>query len=122
MSPEHLIRSHLSLRFWTHRIVLPAALCLLAVLAAIAMVTDAEKTRDHQSVMVGFAALYFILVRGGHIIMIRSLHNELVEKHEAEYRAELAKLGEGRVRNLGFALAQIKRRIITAQNAFKRRR
>jgi hypothetical protein len=64
--------------------------------------------------MVGFAALYFTLFRGGHMMMIRSLHSEMMKKHEDAYRDKLSRMNEGELRrsNLGFTLARVKRDIL----------
>jgi len=64
--------------------------------------------------LLDFFAFYFVLVRGGHMIMIRSLHKDLMKKHEAAYRYELAAVDPilFRMWSIGFALAQIKRRIL----------
>ena len=76
---------------------------------------DADMSNlNHNAVIVGFFVLYFILVRGGHIIMIRSLHFELKRKYEEAYREKLAyvPLGQIKRRNIGFTLARIKRELI----------
>ena len=46
--------------------------------------------------------------------MIRSLHKDLMQKHEAAYRYELSAVDPilFRRKSLGFTLAQIKRRIL----------
>ena len=52
------------------------------------------------------------------MIMIRSLHQELMKKYEIEYRYELAAVAPVlfRRRTIGFTLAQIKRRILEDVN------
>jgi len=114
MTPEFLISNFLSLRAWLQRIVLPTMLALLVFLYLFSVISDAPRFRDHNATIIGFFAFYFVLVRGGHIIMIRSLHQDLMKKHEAAYRYELAAVDTilFRRRSIGFTLAQIKRRIL----------
>lgn len=89
-------------------------LVLLVCLYLFSLISDAERFRDHNATIVGFFAFYYVLIRGGHIVMIRSLHSELMSKYEAAYRIELAKFSSASMKRkkIGFALAQIKRRII----------
>jgi len=114
MTPDTLIQNHLSLRVWLQRIVLPTMLVLLICLYLFSAISDAPRFRDHNATIVGFFAFYFVLVRGGHIVMIRSLHRELMRKHEDAYRYELSAVDPilFRKRTIGFTLAQIKRRIL----------
>ena len=114
MTPEFLIANFLCLRVWLQRIVLPTMLVLLVFLYLFSVISEAPRFRDHNATIVGFFAFYFVLVRGGHMIMIRSLHKDLMQKHEAAYRYELAAVDPilFRMRSIGFTLAQIKRRIL----------
>jgi len=114
MTPEFLIANFLCLRVWLQRIVLPTMLALLVFLYLFSVISEAPRFRDHNATIVGFFAFYFVLVRGGHMIMIRSLHKDLMQKHEAAYRYELAAVDLilFRMRSIGFTLAQIKRRIL----------
>lgn len=114
MTPETLIANHLSLRVWLQRIVLPTMLVLLVFLYAFAAISDVPRFRDNNATIVGFFAFYFVFVRGGHMIMIRSLHKDLMKKHEDAYRYELAAVDPimFRRKSIGFTLAQIKRRIL----------
>jgi len=114
MSPEAVSRHWLSLRCWLVRTVFPAAVSLIAMLILLRALGPSKSTLDHTSVMVGFAALYFALFRGGHILMIRSLHSEMMKKHEDAYREALSRITEGELRrsNLGFTLARVKRNIL----------
>jgi len=114
MTPEFLIANFLCLRVWLQRIVLPTMLALLVFLYLFSVISEAPRFRDHNATIVGFFAFYFVLVRGGHMIMIRSLHKDLMQKHEAAYRYELAAVDPilFRMRSIGFTLAQIKRRIL----------
>jgi len=114
MTPESLIENYLCLRVWLQRIVLPTMLALLLFLYMFSAISEVPRFRDHNATIVGFFAFYFVLVRGGHMIMIRSLHKDLMRKHEAAYRYELAAVAPilFRMRSIGFTLAQIKRRIL----------
>ncbi len=123
MTPETLIRNHLCLRIWALRIVLPSMLVLMGLLYIFSLASDGSPSevarfRDHAAAIVGFFAFYFVLVRGGHMVMIRSLHKDLMKKHEAAYRYELSAVDPilFRKRTMGFTLAQIKRRIIDDAN------
>lgn len=118
MTPKELERDWLSLRCWLQRCVGPSAIVLLLTLGAFRLISDEAKTLDHNAVIVGFTMLYFVLVRGGHIIMIRSLHKEMMRKYEKGYSLRLAKLPPRgrkifeRRANIGFTLAKIKRELI----------
>ena len=114
MTPETLIEEFLSLRVWLQRIVLPTMLCLLVCLYLFSSISETPRFRDQNATIVGFFAFYFILIRGGHLVMIRSLHKDLIKKHEDAYRYELTAIDPilFRKRTIGFTLAQIKRRIL----------
>jgi len=122
MTPELLERDWLSLRYWLLRCVLPSSLVLILVLGVFRLMIDQPSNLNHNAVIVGFFALYFVLIRGGHILMIRSLHFDLKRKYEEAYREKLAYLpiGQMKRRNIGFTLARIKRELITAKEAAKR--
>ncbi|GHA93443.1 hypothetical protein GCM10009069_15640 [Algimonas arctica] len=125
MSPEAVSRRWLSLRCWLIRTVCPAAIALIVVLGLLRALGPSETTLDHTAVMVGFAALYFTLFRGGHMLMIRSLHSEMMKNHPDAYRGKLARMTQGdlRRRNLGFTLARVKRDILVeARDADTRKR
>lgn len=125
MSPEAVSHRWLSLHSWCARTVLPAAVSLIAVLALLRAFKPSETTLDHTAVMVGFAALYFILFRGGHVLMIRSLHVEMMKKHEDAYRDKLGRMTKKQLRrsNIGFTLARVKRDILVeAQETEKDKR
>jgi len=117
MTPELLERDWLSLRYWLQRCVLPSAIFLLGILGLFRLIDADMSNLNHNAVIVGFFALYFVLIRGGHIIMIRSLHFELKRKYEDGYREKLAYVPIGQIkrRNIGFTLARIKREILTPQ-------
>jgi hypothetical protein len=110
MSIPELERDVLSLRCWLRRSVLPTALILLVALLVISK--GDEKLRDHAGVLAGFFAFYLVVVRGGHILMIRSLHAELKTKYLDAYVERLQPLPGLKGRNAGFALARIKRNMI----------
>jgi len=110
MSISELERDVLSLRCWVRRSVMPAALILLLVLIILSKADT--KFRDHVSVVAGFLAFYLVAVRGGHILMIRSLHKELKTKYLDAYAERLHLLPSLKGRNAGFALARIKRDMI----------
>ena len=114
MTPELLERDWLSLRYWLQRCVLPSAMFLILALILLRMIDADISNLNHNAVIVGFFVFYFILIRGGHIIMIRSLHFELKRKYEDAYREKLAyvPIGQIRRRNIGFTLARIKWELI----------
>ncbi|MEP3890858.1 MAG: hypothetical protein ABJN69_10340 [Hellea sp.] len=119
MTPELLERDWLSLRYWLQRCVLPSAIVLLAILAFLRLIGSETSELNHNSLIVGFFIAYFVLIRGGHIIMIRSLHFELKRKYDAAYRERLGYVPIGQIkrRNIGFTLARIKRELIDANQA-----
>ena len=119
MSPETLQRDWLSLRYWLLRCVLPSAVILLIILALLKLTARTPRALDHMAVIAGFFTLYFILVRGGHIVMMRSLHKDLLKKHETRYGEILAQLNPVTMkrRNIGFTLARIKRQLIDEKSA-----
>ena len=113
MTLELLERDWLSLRYWLQSCVLPTAMVLLIVLGLLRLIGSETSELDHNAIIVGFFAFYFVLIRGGHLIMIRSLHFELKRKYEDAYRERLAYIPIGQIkrRNIGFTLARIKREI-----------
>lgn len=112
MTVSELERDVLSLGCWVRRTILPTALVLLVVLVILKSTADTQRALNHSAVLVGFFAIHFILVRGGHILMIRSLHSELKRAYPEPYAERLARLPNLRGRNAGFALARLKRRMI----------
>lgn len=114
MTPSELERGFLSLRCWLQRIVLPSAAVLAVTLLIFGRITRDDHILDHNAVIVGFFIFYFVLVRGGHLIMIRSMHKDMLKKYEEPYKARLAAIAlkSFRRRNLGFTLARIKRELI----------
>ena len=127
MTFRELERDVLSVHVWLRRTVLPTALVLVGVLLILRRSTSNVAELDHLSMFVSLMALWFVLVRGGHLLMVRSLHQEMKLKFEEAYAERLAKLPSLRRRNAGFALARIKRSLIddgimpnanTGQDAF----
>ena len=111
MTVRDIERDILSLRTWCLRTVLPTALVLVAILLMLRTRGEGQAL-NHWAVIVGFFALYYVLVRGGHLLMIRSLHSELKSKYPRTYSEKLAALPSLRGRNAGFALARLKREMI----------
>lgn len=111
MTPELLERNWLSLRYWLTRCVLPSAVVLVIVLWLMRLFMSDGSGLNHNSLIIGFFGVYFILIRGGHLIMIRSLHFELKRKYEEIYREQLGYISLNQIkrRNIGFTLARIKR-------------
>jgi len=116
MTVTELEQDYLSVRRWLQRCVLPSALTLTALLLFFRRDGQSPDNLGHEAVILGFFALYFILVRGGHLWMIRSLHNELKRVHGKAYRAQLSRIDRAgfKRRNIGFTLARIKREILKA--------
>ena len=114
MTPELIERDWLSLRYWLQRCVLLAAVVLIFILLVMGRISSDAKDLNHSALIVGFFTLYFVIVRAGHIVMIRSLHFEMLRKHEDLYREKLASWSDDKMsrRNIGFMLARIKREII----------
>lgn len=119
MTPELLERDWLSLRYWLQRTVLPSAIVLLVILGILRLIDSETVGLNHKAVIVGFFVFYFILVRGGHILMIRSMHFDMKRRYEEAYRERLAYLpiGQMKRRNIGFTLAKIKRELIDLNQA-----
>lgn len=114
MTPELLERDWLSLRYWLRSCVLPSAIVLLIILGLIRVFDPEAVSLNHKAVIIGFFVFYFIVVRGGHIMMIRSMHFDMKRRYKDAYRERLAYLpiGQMKRRNIGFTLARIKRELI----------
>lgn len=113
MSPVELETRWLSLRFWLLRCVLPSALSLTGLLLLVFMFMDHPQYKDQTAVILGFSTLYFVLFRGGHLFMIRSMHFDLKRTYGKAYEARLQAMpSDLRRQNLGFMLARIKRELI----------
>jgi len=115
MTPELLERDWLSLRYWALWCALPSALILIGLLIAFKLILGAGKDLNHYSVIVGFFTLYFVLIRGGHLFMVRGLHKELLRKYQDGYRHKLGYITRAQIKrhNIGFTLARIKRELMT---------
>ena len=94
----------------------------MTVLALLAFIGADEKTLDHTAVMVGFAALHVVLFRGGHMLMIRSLHRDMIHNPADAYRETLAELSEGELKraNLGFTSTRLELNGISSSNVAAR--
>ncbi len=115
MTAEQIEYHYLSLRVWLLRVVGPSAAALLAGLLLCQGLSNGQ-LRDQAATLIGFAAIYYCLLRGGHMMMIRSLHMDMLCRYEAAYRAHLSALPkEKRPRNIGFTLTRIKRDILDSQ-------
>lgn len=111
MTPEQIEHRYLSLRAWIFRTVTPA-MTLLIIALLLCMGISSEKLKDQSAALIGFSVLYFIIVRGGHIIMVRSLHKDMLKRHEAAYREKLSHISvDNNPRNISFTLARFKREI-----------
>ncbi len=88
------------------------------MIALYALMPD-NQYRDQVAIIFGFFTLYYVLVRAGHMWMIRSMHFDLLKTYKTAYEKELARLTpQDAQRNLGFSLARIKRRLIDGQKKF----
>ncbi len=114
MTPEILEQDWLSFRFWALRCVLPAILFLLLILGFLRLFAGQGTALDHSTVIVSFFTVYFILIRGGHILMMRSLHKDLMKTYQEAYSHKLGYIScaEFKRRNIGFTLARIKRELM----------
>jgi hypothetical protein len=122
MTPKELERNWLSLYVWVRRCVLPAGLILLGLLLIIKLLLIDLWLLNHVSAIFGFFVVYFVLVRGGHLIMIRSLHFDLKKTYGKAYEVHLLTLPSNLRRyNLGFTLARIKRDLIHSARQNKKR-
>ncbi len=113
MTPEFLEQRYLSIRYWMRTSLLPAALLLLLVLIFIRVWSHTNYDRNHAAVIAGFFTVFFILVRAGHLYMIRAMHMDLKATYATKYAQKLRKLPKNmRRQNIGFALARIKSELI----------
>jgi len=110
---DYLENHYLTLRFWLRRYVLPTGLILIALLLLARFISGPTKESatelNNISAILGFFSLYFVLVRGGHLYMIRSMHFQLKTEFAAVYPLSLQELPRQiKIRQLGAALARIK--------------
>ena len=103
----------LSLRFWLRSAVLPTAAALVIALVILKSLVSHPLHLNQAAALIGFFSLYFILIRGGHLVMIRAMHNDLKSRFGDRYESKLKALPRDlRQVNLGFRLARIKRDLI----------
>lgn len=113
MSSCDLETNWLSLRAWLQRCVLPSAIILILMMVCLRLTLQAGRYQDQTSLIIGFSLLYFVLIRGGHLMMIRSMHFDLKKTYGKKYEVKLSGLPQNLKRhNLGFTLARIKRDLI----------
>ncbi len=113
MTSAELETGWLSLRHWVQRCVLPSVLTLIGLLLSLPIILKDNTYQTETSVVFTFFTVYFVLIRGGHLIMIRSMHFDLRKTYGKTYEARLAKLPRDLRRvNLGFTLTRIKRDLI----------
>ncbi len=109
MTVEKLEYHYLTPGFWIRRFVLPTATLLIIVLLLYGWLLKGRTGLDEVAALAGFFAFYFLAVRGGHIYMIRTVHNQLKSDFAARYPESLQSLPEHmKIRQIGFALAKIK--------------
>lgn len=121
MTPEALEQDWLSFRYWALKCVLPSMIVLLAILGLFNVVNQSAKDLDHTAVIVGFFTFYFVIVKGGHLLMVRSLHKELKKKYLEGYTHKLGYISRNEIKrsNIGFTLARIKRELMIEAMAQK---
>lgn len=113
MTPNELESQFLSLRYWLRACVLPSALSLAGFILFLPVLLPEETFRKETAVIFVFFMLYFVFFRGGHLIMIRSMHFDMMRAFGETYEARLKSLpSDIQRRNLGFTLARIKRDLI----------
>lgn len=109
MSIERLEGYYLTWSYWARVYLLPAALILVSVLLIARFLAQGRSELDEIAVIAGFFAFYFVAVRGGHIYMIRTMHNQLKKDYAGIYPKRVQSLpSRMKMRQIGFALARIK--------------
>jgi len=117
MTVERIENHYLSLWYWVRYSILPAVSVLLILLVIVRLARPDMAELDKISAIAGFFAFYFILVRGGHIYMIRTIHQQLKSEYAGVYPKELAKLPDRlKMRQIGASLARIKADLFRRQN------
>ncbi|NNE57658.1 MAG: hypothetical protein HKN36_06080 [Hellea sp.] len=117
MTQERLENHYLSLWYWVRYSILPAFAVLLIILLFVRLARPERIELDKISAISGFFALYFIFIRGGHIYMIRTIHQQLKTEYAGVYPKELAKLPDRlKMRQIGASLARIKADLFRRQN------
>ncbi len=88
---------------------MPAVLLLLFVLTLSRFLLNAGQDMDEIAVIVGFFTFYYIFVRGGHLYMIRTMHQQLKTEFAGVYPKSLSTLpAQMSIKQIGFSLARIK--------------
>lgn len=109
MSVDRLERYYLTWSYWARVYLLPAALLLICILLIAKFTANGHSEQDEVAVIAGFFTVYFVAIRGGHIYMIRTMHNQLKQDYAGIYPKRLQSLPETmKMRQIGFALARIK--------------
>lgn len=109
MTVERLENHYLTWRFWVRRYVVPVILLLLIVLGLAKFLLDTGQDMDEIAVIVGFFSFYYIFVRGGHLYMIRTTHDQLKTEFAGVYPISLSSLpAQMSIKQIGFSLARIK--------------
>lgn len=113
MTPNELETRWLSLRYWLVKCVLPSAITLGTLIVLLPVVLPDPMYRTETMAIFAFFTLYFVLFRAGHMVMIRSMHFDLLKTYGPKYEERLKALPKDlRRQNLGFTLARIKRDLV----------
>ena len=113
MTPKDLETRWLSSRYWLVKCVLPSAITLGGLIVLLPVILPDPMYRKETMTIFAFFTLYFVLFRGGHMIMIRSMHFDLLKTYGQKYEDRLKALPRDlRLQNIGFTLAKIKRDLI----------
>jgi len=109
MTVERLESHYLSWWYWARACLLPAALVLLCVLLTARLIAQNGRDLNEIAAIAGFFTFYFAAVRGGHIYMIRTVHNQLKKEYAGIYPKRIQALPQTmKMRQIGSALARIK--------------
>lgn len=120
MTIQDLERNNLSLHAWISSCLVPMTLVLIGLLILIKWLITDTQYQAQTAVIFAFSSVFYILVRGGHMMMIRSLHEDMKTTYGKAYEDRLADLPDHiRHRNLGFTLARMKRNLIDANTPKK---
>jgi len=113
MTFNRLEIDYLSFRAWVRGCVLPSLICLITALLLLRLIVTSQQVLNQGGLILAFFTVYYFLIRGGHILMIRSLHFDLKRRFESSYAEHLAYLPHSlRGYNIGFTLARIKRELV----------
>ena len=118
MTSSELETKWLSLQYWLRSAVLPSGIVLILALLILKFLVSDRQHLDQAAALIGFFSFYYVLVRGGHLIMIRAMHHDLKSKYGDKYESRLKELPPDlRQINLGFRLARIKRDLTQNRNS-----